>query len=189
MGLQVWNIIFFPMLHELEKPIVSLQMCNIISSPLAWIEKNNLRVQKCATSFSSSLAWIKITAYRLISVQYHFSSSPMWIFLKLLASPQVWNIISFLHLCELEKTSYRLTKCAISFFFFIYVNKKNPLVGPKVLNIFFHLHLCELKTTYGNRNQLGVVWGQDWGGDGRFDLGYYWGIFGVILMNFGQGKK
>jgi hypothetical protein len=31
--------------------------------------------------------------------------------------------------------------------------------------------------------------GQDLGGYCRFDLEYYWGISGAVLMSFGQGKN
>ncbi len=36
----------------------------------------------------------------------------------------------------------------------------------------------------GNKSQLGVVLGQDWGEYMRFDLGYYCGIIGTIWMSF-----
>jgi len=41
--------------------------------------------------------------------------------------------------------------------------------------------------------EIGVNWGtvlgQDLGGYCRFDLEYYWGIFGAVLMSFGPGEK
>jgi hypothetical protein len=36
----------------------------------------------------------------------------------------------------------------------------------------------------GNKSQLGVVLGQDWGEYMRFDLGYYCDIIGIVLLSF-----
>ncbi len=98
---------------------------HFFSSCMNW--KNHLRVQKCATSFSSSLAWIKITTCRLISVQYHFFLSHVN-FLKTTCRPTSVEYHFFSTLMWIGKNQ---NICAISFFFFIYMNKKIHLWAHK----------------------------------------------------------
>ncbi len=138
--MQECNIIFFSSNAGIQKTTCNLANLHYHLFFFTYVNKNIIcRLTSVQYHFISFHVWIEKTTYKLTSVQYHFFSSPMWMRKKPLPNHLLTH------------------KCAISFFFFNYMNFKKPLVGSQGCNIILSLQLCELKNPFVNSQVCNIV--------------------------------